>query len=136
MKAIGQWILLNPAAVKAYLVAVLALVAKGILAFTGKVEDLGQWSGFVDQAIDLVVGGLSIYGVIAGSIHTARGASLTPTDQAVAIVAALAPAPVPVPQAIAAIPIAAATVQQVVATVIAQKLPDPPPNYPMPSQRF
>ncbi len=94
MKAIGQWIVSNPSAVKAYLMAVLALIAKGILALTGKTADLGQWSGFVEQAIDLLVGGFSIYGVITGAIHATRGPTLTSTDQAAAIVAALAPAPV------------------------------------------
>ena len=113
MKAIIAWIVLNPSAVKAYLLAVLALVAKGILAFTGKVADLGQWSGFVDQAIDLIVGGLSIYGVIAGSIHATRGPALTTTDQTAAIVAALAPAPVD--QVIA-------KVQSIVADVVAVKV--------------
>jgi hypothetical protein len=118
MKAVINWILLNPSAVKAYLLAVLALVAKGILAFTGKVADLGQYSGFIDQAIDLLVGGLSIYGVIAGSIHSVRGPALTTVDQAAAIVAALAPAPVAT---------AVAQVQAIVADVVAVK-PTPPPE--------
>jgi hypothetical protein len=91
MKAITQWIVLNPSAVKAYLMAVIALVAKGIQAVTGRVNDLGQWASFVDQAIDLLVGGLSIYGVIAGSIHATRGPTLSSTDQTAAIVAALSP---------------------------------------------
>ncbi len=117
MKAITQWVLLNPSAVKAYLVAVLALIAKLILIITGKVADLGQWSLFVDQAIDLLVGGLSIYGVIAGSIHASRGSALTPTDQAAAIVAALAPTPVAV---------AVEQVKTIVADVVAlPKVPVP-----------
>ncbi len=94
MNAVLIWVQQNPSAVKAYMMAAIALVAKGILAVTGKVADLGQWSGFADQAIDLIVGGLSIYGVIAGTIHVSRGPALTPTDQASVIVAALAPAPV------------------------------------------
>jgi hypothetical protein len=94
MTAVLTWITANPSACKAYLLSVLALVAKLILALTGKVADLGQWSGFVDQAIDLLVGGLTIYGLIAGSIHMSRGPALTPTESASVIVAALAPAPV------------------------------------------
>jgi hypothetical protein len=94
MNAVISWVTSNPSAVKAYLLSVLALVAKLILALTGKVADLGQWSGFVDQAIDLLVGGLTIYGLIAGSIHMSRGPALTPTESASVIVAALAPAPV------------------------------------------
>lgn len=94
MSAVLTWIQSNPSAVKAYLLSALALVAKLILALTGKVADLGQWSGFVDQAIDLLVGGLTIYGLIAGSIHVSRGPALTPTESASVIVAALAPAPV------------------------------------------
>src|ERR1700676_956165 len=94
MKAVLNWILLNPSAVKAYLLAILALVAKGILAFTCKVADLGQYSGFIDQAIDLLVGGLSIYGVISGTIHVSRGPALTTTAQVAATVSALAPVPV------------------------------------------
>ena len=96
MKSISQWILLNPSAVKAYLVAVLALIAKLILIITGKTADLGVWSAFVEQAIDLLVGGLSIYGVIAGSIHVSRGDSPTAVTQAAAIVSVLEPAPVAV----------------------------------------
>jgi hypothetical protein len=94
MSAVLTWIQQNPQAVKAYMLAVLALVAKGILAVTGKTADLGQYSGFIDQAIDLLIGSLSIYGVIAGTIHVSRGPALTTTDQASVIVAALAPAPV------------------------------------------
>jgi hypothetical protein len=94
MNAVLTWIQSNPSACKAYLLSILALVAKLILALTGKVADLGQWSGFVDQAIDLLVGGLTIYGLIAGSIHVSRGPALTPTESASVIVAALAPAPV------------------------------------------
>jgi hypothetical protein len=94
MSAVLTWIQQNPSAVKAYMMAAIALVAKGILAVTGKTADLGQWSGFVDQGIDLIVGGLSIYGVIAGTIHMSRGPALTPTESASVIVAALAPAPV------------------------------------------
>ena len=112
MKAITTWIVLNPSAVKSYLLAVLALVAKGILAITGKTADMGQYAGFIDQAIDLLVGGLSIYGVIAGSIHASRGPPSSPTDQAATIVAALAPAPVPV---------AVEQVKAIVADVVAVK---------------
>jgi hypothetical protein len=94
MSAVLTWIQSNPSAAKSYMLAVLALVAKGILACTGKTADLGQYSGFIDQAIDLIVGGLSIYGLIAGSIHASRGPALTPTESASVIVAALAPAQV------------------------------------------
>jgi hypothetical protein len=126
MSAVLNWILLNPQAVKGYLLAVLALVAKGILAFTGKTADLGQYSGFIDQGIDLLVGGLSIYGVIAGSIHTNRGPSLTPTAQAATIVAALAPA---------AVPQAVATVQAIAADVVTVK-PSPPPETVSTTRKF
>jgi hypothetical protein len=114
MSAILQWVQQNPQAVKAYLLSVLALIAKLILALTGKVADLGQWSGFVDQAIDLLVGGLTIYGLIAGSIHMSRGPALTTTDQASVIVAALAPAPVA---------LAVEQVKTIVADVAAPKAP-------------
>lgn len=127
MKAIVAWIVLNPSAVKAYLLAVLALVAKGILAFTGKVADLGQYSGFIDQAIDLLVGGLSIYGVIAGSIHASRGPQLTSTDHVAAVVAALAPAPVE--QAVE-------QVKAIVADVVAVKVPAVSEMPPSESRRF
>jgi hypothetical protein len=116
MKAVLNWILLNPSAVKSYLLAVLALIAKGILAITGKTADMGQYAGFIDQAIDLLVGGLSIYGVIAGSIHASRGPSLTPTAQAAVLTAILQPAPVA--QAVA-------QVEAIVADVVAVK-PSPP----------
>jgi hypothetical protein len=114
VNALLTWIQQNPSAVKAYMLAAIALIAKGILAVTGKVAELGEWSGFVDQAVDLLVGGLSIYGVLSGTIHVARGPALTPTDQASVIVAALTPAP------------AAAAVEQVkeiVAGVAAAKTP-------------
>jgi hypothetical protein len=94
MTAVLTWITSNPQAVKGYMVSVLALIAKLILAITGKVADLGVWSGFVDQAIDLLVGGLTIYGLVVGGIHHARGPGLTTTDQAATIIAALKPAPV------------------------------------------
>ncbi len=116
MKAVLTWIMLNPQAVKGYLMAVIALVAKGILACTGKAADLGVWGTFADSAIDLAVGGISIYGVISATVHVARGPALTPTDQAVAIVAALAPAPVAA---------AVETVKTIVADVVAVK-PAPP----------
>lgn len=114
MNAVLSWIQSNPSAVKSYMMVAIALVAKGILAFTGKVADLGVWSGFVDQAIDLIVGGLSIYGVIAGTIHVSRGAVLTTTEQASVIVAALAPAPVM---------LAVEQVKTIVAEVAAPKAP-------------
>jgi hypothetical protein len=94
MTAILTWIQQNPQAVKAYMVSVLALIAKLILALTGKTSDLGQWSDFVNQAIDLLVGALTLYGVIAGSVHVSRGPSPTPVDQAAAIVAAITGPPV------------------------------------------
>lgn len=91
MKAIGQWILLNPSAFKAYLLVVIAWIGKGILAVTGKVHDLGQWSGFVDQGVDVIVGAMTIYGIGGGVIHTARGPLLTSVGQASTTVAALVP---------------------------------------------
>jgi hypothetical protein len=120
VKAFLTWIQQNPSAVKAYLLAVIALIAKGILAVTGKVADLGQWSGFVDQAIDLLVGGLSFYGVIAGTIHVSRGPALTTTDQASVIVAALLPAPASA---------AVETVKTIVADVVAVKPESPPVTF-------
>jgi hypothetical protein len=122
MSAVLLWIQQNPSAVKAYLLSVLALVAKLILALTGKVADLGQWSGFVDQAIDLLVGGLTIYGLIAGTIHVSRGAALTTTEQASVIVAALAPAPAPVTLAVEQVKTIAAEV--VVKTPVVSEMPE------------
>jgi hypothetical protein len=91
---IFTWIQQNPAAVKAYMVSVIALIARFILAATGKVDDLGQWSAFVGQAIDLLVASLTIWGVLAGSLHVSRGPAPTPHDQAAAIVAAIQGPPV------------------------------------------
>lgn len=116
MKAVLLWVQQNPQAVKAYLVAVIALVAKGILAITGKVADLGQWSGFVDQAIDLLVGGLTFWGLIAGSVHASRGPSLTSVDTVASVVAAIAPVQ---PEPASAIDTAKAAVAQIT---------DPPPK--------
>jgi hypothetical protein len=76
------------------MVGVLALVAKGILAATGKVADLGQWSAFVEQAIDLLVAGLTIYGLVVGSVHASRGPLPVPGPDP-----ELPPAPLP-PQAV------------------------------------
>jgi hypothetical protein len=114
MNALLSWITANPQAVKGYLIALLALVSKGILAVSGKTADLGVWSSFVDQLVDVVVGGFTIYGLSGGIIHTARGPALTAVDQASVIVAALAPAPVP--QAVA-------QVQAIAADVVAVKVP-------------
>jgi hypothetical protein len=114
MKPLFAWITANPQAFKAYLLAIIALIAKGILALTGKVADLGQWSGFVDQAVDLMVGGITVYGLISGTVHTAQGPTLSSTAQASVIVAALSPAPVV--QAVA-------QVQAIVADVVAIKPP-------------
>jgi hypothetical protein len=114
MNALLSWITANPQALKGYLMALIALVVKGILAATGKTADLGQWTGFVDQAIDLIVGGISLYGVISATVHVARGPALSSTAQASVIVAALAPAPVP---------LAVAQVQAIVADVVTVKIP-------------
>lgn len=89
MRAVLQWAQQNPNAVKAYMVSLLALVSKSILAITGKTAALGPWAGVADQLIDIVVGALTIYGLVVGTNHVARGPALTPSDQAATIVAAI-----------------------------------------------
>jgi hypothetical protein len=93
------------------MVSVLALVAKGILAVTGKTADLGNWAGFVDEGINLLVGGLTIWGVVVGSIHVSRGPALTPSDQAATIVAAIQGPPASA--AVAQVESAVAQVEQI-----------------------
>jgi hypothetical protein len=96
MKAFLKWIVLNPATFKSYLLAILPLVGKGILAATGKMPDMGQWNDFIETGVNVLVGCLTTYGIGGVIVHTARGPQLSAADQTVAIVAALAPASVPV----------------------------------------
>ena len=114
MNAVFTWIAQNPAAFKGYLIAIIPLVSKGILAATGKVDDLGAWAGFVDMAVDLLVGALTTFGIGAGIVHTVRGPQLTSVEHVAAVVAALAPAPVT--QAVE-------QVKTIVADVVAVKAP-------------
>jgi hypothetical protein len=92
MKPIFQWIMSNPSAFKSYLLALIAWIGAGYLAASGKVADLGPWSAFVDQGVDIVVGGLTIYGVGGGITHQLRGPALTSTEHIAAIVSLLQPA--------------------------------------------
>lgn len=89
MPAILDWIRLNPQATKAYLVSLLALIGKLILAISGKAAELGPWTDFVNQFVDLLVGGLTIYGLVSGTVHASRGPAETTTDQTTEIIKAI-----------------------------------------------
>lgn len=89
MQPIFIWLQQNPSAVKAYMVSVLALVSKVILAVSGKTANLGPWTDIVNQVIDLSVGAITFYGLFIGTLHASRGPLLKPTEQAAVIVEAL-----------------------------------------------
>lgn len=89
MQPIFVWLQQNPSAVKAFLVSVLALVAKVILAVSGKTANLGPWTDIVNQLIDLGVGAITFYGLIIGTLHASRGPLPKPEEQTATIVAAL-----------------------------------------------
>ena len=89
MQPILVWLQQNPSAVKAYMVSVLALVSKLILAISGKSANLGPWTDIVNQVIDLGVGAITFYGLFIGTLHASRGPLLKPDEQAATIVAAL-----------------------------------------------
>jgi type IV secretory pathway VirB2 component (pilin) len=72
----------NPQAIKAYLVAVLALVSKFIFAITGVTVGLGPWDDVLRQFIDVICGAMTFYGVVIGIIHTSRGPSIPPNQLA------------------------------------------------------
>ncbi|MGD0181208.1 MAG: hypothetical protein ABSC15_15460 [Terriglobales bacterium] len=71
----------NPNAIKAYLVAVLALISKSIFALTGVVVGLGAWDDVINQFVDVICGAMTFYGVVIGIIHQSRGPSIPPNQQ-------------------------------------------------------
>lgn len=84
---IGRWILLNPGGFGKFLIAALALVAKLYIQVTGKEALWGPAAGTI---IDMVVGGLTIYGIATGINHAARGPLLPPQEMVAATAVAAA----------------------------------------------
>jgi hypothetical protein len=97
VQPILDWLQQNPSAVKAYMVSVLALISKVILAISGKTANLGPWTDIVNQVIDLSVGAATFYGLFIGTLHASRGPLLKPSEQAATIVAALKSPDVTIP---------------------------------------
>ena len=94
MKAVCQWIHENPAAFKTFLMVALSWIGKIVFAVTGHTASLGAWGAVIDQGVDVLVGGITLWGVVVGINHVSRGPSLTSMQQAETIVAAIKGPPV------------------------------------------
>lgn len=95
MKPICLWIQQNPQTFKSFLLAILPWVGKIIFAATGKTATMGPWGDVVNQAVDVVVWLISVYGVGGAVVHVVRGPALTDMAQVATIVATLKAPPIP-----------------------------------------
>jgi hypothetical protein len=93
MKSIGQWILTNPNAFKAFMLIVVAWIGAFIVAATGKPVS-PAWNDVINGGADLLAVMATIIGASSGVVHTLRGPDPKPIDQAATIVAAIQGPPV------------------------------------------